>query len=121
MSAKNKESNIIVAALTGGIIGAAFAILYAPQSGKLTRSKIKLEAETTARRLGSAATELGGDLSSRLEEGVEDFAYELGSIVARTAFSSEEVIQMLENKLNDLRANSKKKRATKRVKNIARI
>lgn len=55
---------LVLAALTGGIIGATLGILFAPASGRETRRRIKDQSEETTERLMEAAE----DLRERAEE-----------------------------------------------------
>ena len=58
----NDSGNILLAVLTGAIIGAGAGILYAPDKGEKTRKKIKKNAlktkEDITSRISQAAEEL---------------------------------------------------------------
>lgn len=56
-------STVLLAFLGGAILGAGAALLYAPQSGRRTRQKL--------RGLGEDATEYARDMMSKAEESLE--------------------------------------------------
>lgn len=64
MNSENSSTGTILLALAGGaILGAGIALLYAPQSGRRTRQKLK--------DLGDDAEEYAREALERAEEGVE--------------------------------------------------
>ncbi|MGQ9570741.1 MAG: YtxH domain-containing protein [Thermodesulfovibrionales bacterium] len=65
----NRDARILGAFLLGGLIGAAVALLYAPQSGRETRRDIS----KTARRVKRGAIDLVEDIV----ESVNDFTGEV--------------------------------------------
>jgi gas vesicle protein len=64
MNSENSSTGTILLAFLGGsLLGAGIALLYAPQSGRRTRQKL--------RDLGEEAGDYASDLMERAEEGVE--------------------------------------------------
>ena len=64
MSSENSSAGTVLLALVGGaILGAGIALLYAPQSGRRTRQKL--------RDLGEDAEEYAREVLEGAEEGVE--------------------------------------------------
>lgn len=62
--------------VTGAMIGAGIALLFAPHSGERTRREISLTARNTGRRVKRAARDLSDDVSG-LVDGLERSAGEL--------------------------------------------
>jgi len=56
-------SAVLLALLGGAVLGAGIALLYAPQSGRRTRSKIK--------ELGEDAEEMAQEMLAKAEQEVE--------------------------------------------------
>ncbi len=79
MADKNNSSTIAALMLiSGGILGAGLALLYAPQSGKKTRRKItrytkkvRNEAEELARDMAGSVSEMAENLSDKTSELVD--------------------------------------------------
>ncbi|GAB6183366.1 YtxH domain-containing protein [Thermodesulfovibrio hydrogeniphilus] len=53
-----EEGKILAAFLLGGVIGAAFALLYAPKSGEETRREIKKKAKELKKKTVRAAEDI---------------------------------------------------------------
>jgi gas vesicle protein len=74
--AENNNSTIAALMLvSGGILGAGLALLYAPQSGKKTRKqitryakKVRNEAEELARDMAGSISEMAEDLSDKTSD-----------------------------------------------------
>ena len=69
------ESKILAAFLIGGILGAGFALLFAPQSGEKTRKdiskfakKVKNEAKEKAEDIAESIEELVAKISDRVSD-----------------------------------------------------
>ena len=61
---ERKSGETILAFLIGGAIGACLGLLFAPQSGKETRKKVKIFAESIGEKTG----ELIEDGKEKIEE-----------------------------------------------------
>ncbi len=99
-SAKNTE--MIVAVLAGIALGTTVGLLYAPDSGKQTRDKIKMEAERTTLRLENAAAELKGKLLDVMENSGDQLGYMIGSAIAKGTITSMDMIKILEAQIKKL-------------------
>jgi len=75
----SNEGNSVAALafITGTLLGAAAALLLAPQSGRKTRRDLRQFAEKTGNKLGTAQLEVRhsvenivGDVSEKLQEGL---------------------------------------------------
>jgi len=106
MGNSKNSSEVLIAALTGAFIGASIALLYAPDSGKATRTKIRREVERTSERLENAALELKGNVVDILDYKGDKLGYLIGSAIARGTLTSNDVIKMLETQIKKLTSKS---------------
>jgi gas vesicle protein len=87
---------IAAAFLIGGAIGAAVALLYAPQSGEKTRNDIR----RTARRVKREAADLVEDTISKVDDFIDDTKEIVSEIIDRGAELSgaakKEIVRTLE-------------------------
>lgn len=104
MRNSTNTGDIILATLTGAAIGAGLSILYAPESGRVTRTKLKGEAKRASKKLGNVAKELKGNVEKTLEEGGDELGYLIGSVIGKTSLSAQEVIRILETKIVELKS-----------------
>lgn len=107
----NTNSNIIFGLITGAAIGTIAAILYAPEKGSDMRRKIADSAQIALDSIARAAEELKGKAASVIEEEAGNLEDKLSSLIARAHHKPEELITLLEAKLQDL----KKKAESKKV------
>jgi gas vesicle protein len=94
---KNEDGVKVAAAfLIGGAIGAAIALLYAPQSGRDTRKDIK----RTARRVRAEAADLVEDTISRVDDFVDETKEMVSEIISRgvelSGAARKEIVKTLE-------------------------
>ena len=78
MSTENQNLNGLGLFLAGGLVGAALALILAPQSGKKTRRDIVrlgkravLESERIQMEVGHAIEDLVDDVSEKVQESLE--------------------------------------------------
>jgi gas vesicle protein len=78
MSTENEKLNGVGLFVVGGLVGAALALILAPQSGKKTRRDIvrlgkraKLESERIQLEMSHAINDLVDDVSQKVEDGLE--------------------------------------------------
>jgi gas vesicle protein len=86
----NNKSDFLVGLLIGGALGAALALLYAPQSGEETRGKLKdksgeLKDKTadTYEKARTRATEVGGTLKEKTTTIASSVKESASSVAAR--------------------------------------
>ncbi|ATA88675.1 YtxH domain-containing protein [Capnocytophaga stomatis] len=98
-----KTGNVLLALVTGVAIGAGAGILFAPNKGEETRQKIKdsVDKKTSKmkKKMDKLAREVKGksaEIKGSLEENIE-------SLLAKSEYKTDEVIKLLDKKLNDLR------------------
>lgn len=79
MADENTRKEVATALIAGALLGAGIALLFAPQSGRKTRRKIRHLAENAGNRARAAQRELRhsvenivGDVEERLQSGVAD-------------------------------------------------
>lgn len=94
---KNEDGVKVAAAfMIGGAIGAAIALLYAPQSGRETRKDIK----RTARRVRNEAADLVEDTINRVDDFVDETKEMVSEIIGRgvelSGAARKEIVKTLE-------------------------
>lgn len=99
----NDSGNVLLALLTGAAIGAGIGILYAPDKGEKTRTKIKKNAlmakDEITQRLSHAAEELTRTAESKKA----DFERKLEDTISNMSYKADDIIMTLEAKLSELR------------------
>jgi len=99
----NNTGNVLVAVLTGAIIGTGIGILYAPDKGTMTRKKIKKSVnhakEDITERLSHAKEELTKTMKSKKE----DFEHKLEDTISDMSYKADDIINTLERKLEDIK------------------
>ena len=108
MKNSSKNTNITLALLTGVAVGGAVSLLFAPDSGKRTRRKIKDSTYKATDALAKAATELKGKAEDAYMNQKENLETRLDSIVSDVRHNREEMLPLLERKLKEMKAKSKK-------------
>ncbi len=81
------ERKVLGAFLIGGILGAGFALLFAPQSGEKTRKDIS----KFAKRVKNDATEKAEDIADSIEELVAAIGDKISDAVSRGKDLEEDV------------------------------
>ncbi|AYN66062.1 YtxH domain-containing protein [Euzebyella marina] len=99
----NDSGNILLAVLTGAIIGAGAGILYAPDKGEKTRKKIKKNALKTKEDITSRISQAAEELTKTAEEKKIDFEQKLEDTISNMSYKADDIIMTLEKKLEDLR------------------
>ncbi|PKA98268.1 gas vesicle protein [Flavobacteriaceae bacterium MAR_2009_75] len=102
MSNEN-TGNILIAILTGAIIGAGAGILYAPEKGIKTRKKIKKGALKTKEDFTHRISQAADELTKTAEEKKVDFEQKLEDTISTMSYKADDIILTLEKKLEDLR------------------
>jgi len=102
MGKSDTTGKIFLAVLAGAAIGATVAVLYAPESGKVTRTKIKDEAVRGSDKIAKKARNLTESAKQNLSESGDSLGYLVGSAIVRTLFNLEKVVQMVKDKLSEM-------------------
>ena len=94
---KNDEAvKVATAFLIGGAIGAAIALLYAPQSGRETRKDIG----RTARRIRNEAADLVEDTIEKVDDFMDETKDRVSEIIVRgvelSSAAKKEIVKTLE-------------------------
>ncbi len=111
----------LVALLTGAIVGAGIAILYAPDKGENTRRRLNDEAKKAKDRLDKQFTETSNRLGERARRARASFDSRLDETLNSASHKADDIIDALESKLEELRAkNAKLQNSTAKAKTPAK-
>lgn len=99
----NNSGSILLAILTGAVIGAGVGILYAPDKGEKTRKKIKKNALKTKEDITSRITQAADELTKTANVKKADFERKLDETISTMSYKADDIILTLEKKLEDLR------------------
>lgn len=104
----NNSNNVLIGILAGTAIGATLGILFAPDKGTKTRKKIADQALATRDTFLNEADHLKEKLVSSFNSNKDTLEHRVESIVSDASYKAEDLINLLENKLTDLKAKNKK-------------
>lgn len=96
--------NTIIALLTGAIVGAGVALLYAPDKGENTREKLSTEAKKAKLRFDKQLHESSDRLSKSARKAKAEFDSKLEETLSSASYKADDVMGALEVKLAELRA-----------------
>ncbi len=100
----SKDSgNVLIALLTGAVVGAGVGILYAPDKGSKTRRKIKEKAQETKDEISSRLLHATEELTKTADAKKVDFERRLDESISNMSYKADDIIATLERKLADLR------------------
>jgi gas vesicle protein len=108
MKNSRKNLDITLALIAGAALGGIASILFAPDSGKRTRRKIKDSTSKATDAVIRAASELKGKTEDAYLNGKASLETRLDSIAADVKGNREEMLPLLERKLKEMKAKSKK-------------
>ena len=108
MKDSTKNTTITLAVLTGVAVGGAVSLLFAPDSGKRTRRKIKDGTYKATDALAKAAKELKGKAQEAYLDDKASLETRIDSIVSQVRHNKEEMLPLLERKLKEMKAKTKK-------------
>ncbi len=106
------KSGTVVAVLAGAAIGAAIGILFAPEEGAKTRKKIKEGVGAKKDELADKLHELTETVKGKFGVAKKDLESSIDNLVSNVEHKTEDVISMLEKKLEELKKDAKSKTAS---------
>jgi gas vesicle protein len=99
----NDSGNVLLALLTGAVVGAGVGILYAPDKGSKTRKKIKEKAQETKDEIASRLSHATEELIKTADAKKADFERKLDESISTMSYKADDIIATLERKLAELR------------------
>lgn len=104
----HNNGNSILAALAGIAIGLGAGVLLAPDEGKKTRKKIQKTFNETSDELKSRIKELTSEVKNKTLQAKGSLEENVDALVTKSSYKADEIIDVLEKKLADLKkANAK--------------
>lgn len=104
----NNTGAVLLALLTGAALGAGAGILYAPEKGSRTRKKIKKNVREAQREIASRIQRATEELNLSASDRKNVFEKELDEALSNMSFKAEDLIESLERKLAELKAENSK-------------
>ncbi len=99
----NNSGNVLVALLTGAVVGAGVGILYAPDKGQKTRKKIKNSAIKAKDDISASISNVKDELTKTADAKKAEFEAKLEDTLSNMSYKADDIIVALEKKLEDLR------------------
>jgi len=105
---QSNTGNTIIALITGAIVGVGVGMLFAPDKGTNTRKKIKDNFDETTDEALDKYNEIVNLLKGKAAGAQAQLEDSIESMVSSGSHKADEVIELLEKKLADLKkANAK--------------
>ncbi len=108
------SGNTLIALITGAIVGAGVALLYAPEKGENTRRKLNAGAMKAKSKFDKQLHETTESLSKTARRAKINFDSKLEETLSSASYKADDIIVALEGKLEELR--TKNERSHKDVK-----
>ena len=102
------SGSTFLALLTGAAIGAGLGMLYAPDSGEVTRRKLGENARRTQDDLNRRYKETSSNLSQKAKKAKMDFEDRLEDTLSSASYKADEILSSLEAKLDELKKQNAK-------------
>ena len=99
----SNTGNVLVAVLTGAIIGTGIGILYAPDKGTMTRKKINKRVKHAKDDIAERISHAKEELSKTVKSKKEDFEHKLDDTISSMSYKADDIISTLEHKLAELK------------------
>ena len=100
---KSDTGSILLALLTGAVVGAGAGILYAPDKGSNTRKRIKDSVDETRHDLADRLSHAKEELTRSANEKRKSFENKLEDMISDMSYKADDIIVGLERKLEELR------------------
>jgi gas vesicle protein len=100
---RTDNGTVLLALLTGAVLGAGMGVLYAPDKGSKTRKRIKKKVEETGYDLADRLTHAKDELTRSAKEKRVEFEHKLEDTLSHMSYKADDIIAGLERKLEDLR------------------
>ncbi|MFL1896166.1 YtxH domain-containing protein [Aquimarina sp. 2-A2] len=97
------RNNTIFGVLAAAAVGTAIGILFAPDKGKNTRTKIQKKAVDAKGDIMDKANAFSTEINSRFTSKKAEFENELDGLVSNMSVKADDVITSLEKKLETLK------------------
>ncbi len=104
----SSNNNTIIGLATGVALGAVTALLFAPDTGKNTRKRIKVKVRDTKDDLAERANKISEEITSKFNSQKTEFSKEIDGLVGDMSLKADDVILTLEKKLETLRKRNEK-------------
>lgn len=98
----------LLALLTGAAIGAGVGILYAPDKGVNTRTKLNKEAKRAQKKLNKQIRETSHTLSEKAQQARYSFEQKLNDTLSSASYKADDILLAMEDKLESLRKQNAK-------------
>ena len=106
--ASNNTGQTLLALLTGAAIGAGLGILYAPDKGSNTRTKLSKEAKKVQKNLNKQSRETSHTLGEKAQKARHSFEQKLNETLSSASYKADDILLAMEDKLEALRKQNAK-------------
>jgi len=98
----------LLALVTGAAIGVGVGLLYAPNSGDVTREKLSKDAKKAQEKFNKRYEEASSNLTTKAKKAKIDFETRLDETLSSASYKADEILAVMESKLEDLRKQNSK-------------